>query len=109
MDQLQPKRGNLLAIVLVILSFYEYYVFLMFQTSLIMAQDWINCMHNTKKDLLLLLLENVVSTHGAAATLNRESHEFFISFSIILYYAFLLMNSYKNAQGWNSIAPTYFS
>ena len=38
----------------------------MFQTNYNMAQDNINCMHNTKKALVSVAWEKIVADHGAA-------------------------------------------
>ena len=64
MEQLRPTTGNPLEIYFWFL--YILYVFLMFQTSIIMAQEHINSLHTKNGDRWVLLWENVVSYHGSA-------------------------------------------
>ena len=53
-EQLRTKTGNPLNF-FVSLCFYYYYILLVFLKNLIITQDDINCLHNTKKGWRLLL------------------------------------------------------
>ena len=50
-EQLRHKAGNPLTFVFGLSLFYCYHVFLMLQKNIIMIQDQINCLNNTKEGL----------------------------------------------------------
>ena len=64
MEQLQNRKQRVPWQCLLSL-FYQYDVFLMFQTNSIMAQDNTNYLNNKKEVLVSVAWENIVSAHGA--------------------------------------------
>ena len=82
----------------------------MFQTNLIVAQDQINCLQNTKEYFLVMLGRTLfqIKDQIQLKTGNPLAN-LFCFISILLILCLLVHENHQHVQGWNPITTTSFS